>query len=110
MQNLHRSTIPLHAPPLGIKIVASLDCFTDSAQMIAEFLYPSWWPFSCHEYAPSDICCGQDSRSYYPIKDSIGALKEYALKQKIREIWIAEWMEQDGLRDKKISECKQLFD
>ena len=21
----------------------------DSAQRIAEFLYPSWWPFSCHE-------------------------------------------------------------
>ena len=37
------------------KLSRHLAVSPEHAQMIAEFLYPSWWSFGCHEYAPSDI-------------------------------------------------------
>ena len=79
--------------------------------MIAEFLYPSWWPFSCHEYAPSDIHGFDDIKYYLDDRSGIPRSLKWldAAKGTIREVWIARWMEQNDLIHKKMSELTNHF-
>ena len=94
------------------KLSRHLTVSPENAQMIAEFVYPSWWPFSCHEYVPEYI-----HRIYYQSRfpevhvwsRDIPDAWAHAVQDKVRKCKIAIWMEHRGLIEKNVKELESLY-